>query len=130
MNKGEWGKIKAFFDVQTDDGFVMKGFKLIHGINGLFVGFPSRKGDDEEYYDTIYAERELKDELSQMAIDYYGQEIMPATDDASAPMADTSNTDAAPAPMADTSNTDAAPADSTSETSDDAPTFTDDDIPF
>jgi stage V sporulation protein G len=125
MNKGEWGKIKAFFDVQTDDGFVMKGFKLIHGINGLFVGFPSRKGDDEEYYDTIYAERELKDELSQMAIDYYGQEIMPAPADS----ASETNDDAS-MPMAETSNTDAAPADSTSETSDDAPTFTDDDIPF
>ena len=119
MNKGEWGKIKAFFDVQTEDGFVIKGFKLIHGINGLFVGFPSRKGDDEEYYDTIYAERELKDELSQMAIDYYGQEIMPTSDDGSMPVAETTATNAAPAP-----------ADSTSETSDDAPTFTDDDIPF
>ena len=38
MNKGEWGKIKAFFDLRTDEGFVIKGFKLIHGINGLFVG--------------------------------------------------------------------------------------------
>ena len=115
MNKGEWGKIKAFFDVLTDEGFVMKGFKLVQGINGLFVGFPSQKGNDEEYYDTIYAERELKEELSQMAIDYYGQEIMPATDDASMPMAET------PAP---------ASADSTSESKDDTPTFTDDDIPF
>ena len=127
MNKGEWGKIKAFFDVQTDDGFVIKGFKLIHGINGLFVGFPSRKGDDEEYYDTIYAERELKDELSQMAIDYYGQEIMPATDDASMPMAETPTTDDT-APVEGTPA--AAPADSTSETGDKTTTFTDDDIPF
>ena len=52
MNKGEWGKIKAFFDLRTDEGFVIKGFKLIHGINGLFVGNPSQKGNDGEYYDT------------------------------------------------------------------------------
>ena len=78
MNKGEWGKIKAFFDVETEEGFVMKGFKLVQGINGLFVGFPSQKGSDEEYYDTIYAEKILKEELSQIAIDYYGQEVMPS----------------------------------------------------
>ena len=51
MNKGEWGKIKAFFDLRTEEGFVIKGFKLIHGINGLFVGNPSQKGNDGEYYD-------------------------------------------------------------------------------
>ena len=39
---------------------------------GLFVGFPSQKGNDEEYYDTIYAEKILREELSQIAIDYYG----------------------------------------------------------
>ena len=41
MNKGEWGKINL-------------GFKLIHGIN-----VPSQKGNDGEYYDTIFAEKEL-----------------------------------------------------------------------
>ena len=86
MNKGEWGKIKAFFDLRTDEGFVIKGFKLIHGINGLFVGNPSQKGNDGEYYDTIFAEKELKDELSQIAIDHYGQEVMPENE----PFSDTS----------------------------------------
>ena len=28
MNIGQWGKIRAFFDVETSEGFVMKGFKL------------------------------------------------------------------------------------------------------
>tara|TARA_B100000131_G_scaffold164534_1_gene159122 strand:+ start:1597 stop:1956 length:360 start_codon:yes stop_codon:yes gene_type:complete len=119
MNKGEWGKIKAFFDVSTEEGFVMKGFKLVQGINGLFVGFPSQKGSDEEYYDTIYAERELKDELSQMAIDYYGQEIMPA--------------DTMSAPATEESNQTAPSFTNTGEEKVDGketPTFTDDDIPF
>ena len=119
MNKGEWGKIKAFFDVSTEEGFVMKGFKLVQGINGLFVGFPSQKGSDEEYYDTIYAERELKDELSQMAIDYYGQEIMPA-DTMSAPTTEESNQT-----EPSFANTDDEKVDSGNTSS-----FTDDDIPF
>ena len=76
MTKGNWGKIRAFFDLQTEEGFTMKGFKLVEGINGLFVGFPSQKGNDDEYRDTIWADRELKDELSQLAIKEYGQEIM------------------------------------------------------
>ena len=80
MNKGEWGKIKAFFDVTTEEGFVIKGFKLVQGINGLFVGNPSQKGSDDEYYDTVYADKELKEELSQMAIDHYGQEVMPSNE--------------------------------------------------
>ena len=76
MTKGSWGKIRAFFDLQTQDGFTIKGFKLVEGINGLFVGFPSQKGNDDEYRDTVWAERELKDELTQLAIKEYGQEIM------------------------------------------------------
>ena len=59
MNKGSWGKVRAFFDLQTEEGFTLKGFKLIDGISGLFVGFPSQKDQDGEYRDTIWAEKEL-----------------------------------------------------------------------
>ena len=76
MNKGSWGKVRAFFDLQTTDGFTIKGFKLIEGINGLFVGFPSQKGSDEEYHDTVWAERNVKEQVNQMAIQAYGQEVM------------------------------------------------------
>ena len=76
MNKGSWGKIRAFFDLQTEDGFILKGFKLVEGINGLFVGFPSQKGSDEEYHDTVWADREIKEQVNQLAIKEYGQEIM------------------------------------------------------
>ena len=116
MNKGEWGKIKAFFDLRTDEGFVIKGFKLIHGINGLFVGNPSQKGYDGEYYDTIFAEKELKDELSQIAIDHYGQEVMPENE----PFSDTSGV----------SNSFEQSPPSTEKESGETPSFTDDDIPF
>jgi DNA-binding cell septation regulator SpoVG len=76
MNKGNWGKIRAFFDLQTEEGFTIKGFKLVEGINGLFVGFPSQKGNDDEYYDTIWADRDVKEQVNQLAIKTYGQEIM------------------------------------------------------
>ena len=83
MNKGEWGKIKAFFDIEVDAtnsgdtvalGFVIKGFKLVEGVNGLFVGFPSQKGSDGEYHDTVYADKETKDKLQETAINHYNSE--------------------------------------------------------
>jgi len=78
MNKGSWGKIRAFFDLQTEDGFTLKGFKLVEGINGLFVGFPSQKGSDDEYHDTVWADRDIKEQVNQLAIKTYGQDIMEA----------------------------------------------------
>tara|TARA_B100000959_G_C14898179_1_gene589664 strand:- start:968 stop:1342 length:375 start_codon:yes stop_codon:yes gene_type:complete len=75
MNKGTWGKVRAFFDITTSDGFTIKGFKIIEGINGLFVSLPSQKGNDDEYYDTVWlASKELRDQLNQLAIDHYGSE--------------------------------------------------------
>ena len=76
MNKGSWGKIRAFFDLQTEEGFTLKGFKLVEGINGLFVGFPSQKGGDDEYHDTVWADRDIKEQVNQLAIKTYGQDVM------------------------------------------------------
>ena len=73
MTKGEWGKVRAFFDLQTEDGFTLKGFKLVEGSSGLFVGFPSQKNKDGEYKDTIYADKILKQKINKLALDYYNQ---------------------------------------------------------
>ena len=71
MNKGEWGKLRAFFDLRTKEGIVIKGFKLVEGINGMFVGMPSQKGKDDEFFDTVFMDRDLRDELSQVAMEAY-----------------------------------------------------------
>ena len=74
MNKGSWGKVRAFFDLSTKEGFTIKGFKLIEGINGLFVSNPSQKGNDNEYYDTIWIEsKDLREQLNQLAINTYNE---------------------------------------------------------
>ena len=67
MNKGDWGKIKAFFDLQTEDGFTIKGFKMVEGTNGVFVGFPSQKNNDDEYHDTVWADKDVKDQVTELA---------------------------------------------------------------
>ena len=71
MTKGEWSKIKAFFDLETQEGFTLKGFKLVEGINGLFVGYPSQKNKDDEYKDTIFADKTLKEKVNQLALEHY-----------------------------------------------------------
>tara|TARA_B100001758_G_C17871573_1_gene334151 strand:- start:20 stop:427 length:408 start_codon:yes stop_codon:yes gene_type:complete len=72
---GQWGKVKAFFDV-ANAGFEMKGFRLIEGINGLFVSMPSRKGTDQDgndkWFDTVWIEsQDLREKLNQEAINSY-----------------------------------------------------------
>ena len=78
MNKGSWGKVRAFFDIMTDEGFTIKGFKIIEGINGLFVGTPSQKGKDDEYFDTVFIAPELREEVNHVALQTYGMEASPA----------------------------------------------------
>ena len=74
MKKGEWSKIRAFFDLETDEGFNIKGFKLIEGIEGMFVGFPSQQNKDGEYKDTIFADKTLKQQVNKLALDFYSND--------------------------------------------------------
>ena len=66
-------KTKAFFDIETDESIIVKGFKLVDGANGLFVSAPSEKGKDDKYYDRVYVPKELKEQLADMAISMYNE---------------------------------------------------------
>jgi stage V sporulation protein G len=75
MRKGDWNKTRAFFDIETDDGMVVKGFKLVEGQNGLFMSNPSEYSKkDDKYYDRVYIPRELKDQLEQDVITLYNND--------------------------------------------------------
>lgn len=65
------GKTAAFFDVQTDDGIILKGFRLVNGSNGIFMSSPDQKGKDGKYYETVTLPKEMKSELEKMAIEQY-----------------------------------------------------------
>ena len=71
MSKGEWNKVKAFFDLETEEGFTIKGFKVVQGNDSMFVGFPSQKNKDDEYQDTIFADKTLRQKVNQVALEYY-----------------------------------------------------------
>ena len=72
MKTGSWKKFKAFFDVETQEGFVINGFKIIDGINGYFVSMPSEKDKEGDYNDTVMIfDKKLRKELNDLAINHY-----------------------------------------------------------
>ncbi len=71
LDENTGGKTAAFFDIQTDDGIVIKGFRLVDGANGLFVSAPFVKGKDGKFYDNVILPKEMKEKLEKMAIDEY-----------------------------------------------------------
>lgn len=129
--EGQWGKVKAFFDVDNS-GFEMKGFRLVEGINGLFVSMPSRKGTDDEgndkWFDTIWIEsREIREQLNTLAVTEYN-----TTESDSSNSNDTQPKPSETMPSKETTGDNIKENTSPSEASNDspAPAFSDDDIPF
>ena len=70
---GGSSKIKAYFDLLTEEGITVKGFKITEGPNGLFVGMPSEqdRNNKGKYWDRVTMSRELRDELLQLALVEY-----------------------------------------------------------
>ena len=69
-------KTKAFFEVETEEGMVVKGFKLVEGSNGLFMCVPSEFSQkDGKYYPRVYIPIEFKDQLEKDAIKEYGGDL-------------------------------------------------------
>ena len=78
MRKGQWGKLIAFFDIKltgysTHFEMTVKGFKLVDGTKGIFVGMPSQKSDDE-YHDTVYADEDTKNKIRDAAKKVYEED--------------------------------------------------------
>lgn len=65
-------KTKAFIDLELDDTLVIKGLTLVEGGNGLFLSFPSKKGKDGNYYNSVYSlDKEWKDLLQDACVKKY-----------------------------------------------------------
>lgn len=64
-------KTAAFFDLETEEGVIIKGFTLVESTNSLFVSVPSEKGKDGKYYDKILMSNELRTQLNDVAVSHY-----------------------------------------------------------
>ena len=77
MTKGEWGKTKAYFDVEIG-GVTIKGCRLVEGENGLFASMPSIRKEDENgksiYQTMIFLTDELKKGVLDSAKERYNED--------------------------------------------------------
>lgn len=76
-------KTKAFIDLNLDDILVIKGLTLVEGKKGLFLSFPSTKGKDGKYYNSVYSlDKEWLELLQDACVKKYNdcnQSSQPAT---------------------------------------------------
>lgn len=66
------GKIRASLDIRTTEGFIIRGFKVVEGEKGLFVGMPSERTRTGKYLDLVRIEDPtLKEMLESLILDEY-----------------------------------------------------------
>ncbi len=64
--------IKAFCDIQFDNDYIVKGFKVVQGSEGLFVGTPSEVGKNGKWYNTfLILSDEAKNRIQQAVLTAY-----------------------------------------------------------
>ncbi|MFH1519372.1 MAG: SpoVG family protein [Candidatus Omnitrophota bacterium] len=63
---------KAICDVIIADEFVIKGFRIIEGKNGLFVGAPQESGKDGKWYNSAFPiTAQTREALNEAVISTY-----------------------------------------------------------
>lgn len=67
-------KTKAFIDLALDDTLVIKGLTLVEGKDDLFLSFPSKKGKDKKYYNSVYSlDKEWTELLTEACVKKYNE---------------------------------------------------------
>lgn len=74
-------KTKAFIELCLDETLVLKGMTLVEGSHGLFLSFPSTKGKNSKYYNSIYSkDKDFTGRLEDACIKKYN-ELVNKSDD-------------------------------------------------
>jgi stage V sporulation protein G len=65
--------LKGFCKIVLNEGLVITSIRLVHGSNGLFLGFPSNWNKDEQKnYDIVFPiTAELREYISNEVIGHY-----------------------------------------------------------
>ncbi len=65
-------KLKAFVNVTFDDVFVVRGLKVIKGVNGYFISMPSRKMPDGSFRDIAHPiTNDFREFIEKVILDKY-----------------------------------------------------------
>lgn len=63
---------KAFIELKLDNTLIVKGLSLIEGKKGLFLSYPSSKGRDNKYYNSVYSlDKDWNKKLEDICIKKY-----------------------------------------------------------
>ena len=54
LTSSEEKATKGFAHVTVEGAIAIHGIRIVEGKNGLFVAFPSEKGRDGNYYETVH----------------------------------------------------------------------------
>lgn len=67
-------KTRAFIELKLDEVLIVKGLTLVKGKNRLFLSFPSSKGKDNKYYNSVYSlDKDWKAQLEEACIKKYNE---------------------------------------------------------
>lgn len=67
-------KTKAFIDLALDGTLVIKGLTLVEGKEGFFLSFPTAKGKNGKYYNSVYSmDKEWLKQLQDACIKKYNE---------------------------------------------------------
>lgn len=66
--------LKAIVDITIGEEFLVKGFRVVEGKNGLFVSVPRQPGKDGKWYGTAFPlSEEAKKELDRIIMEAFGE---------------------------------------------------------
>lgn len=69
-------KTKAFIELKLDEVLIVKGLTLVEGKKGLFLAFPATKGNDNNYYNSVYSlDKDWKKQLENACIKKYNEAV-------------------------------------------------------
>ena len=66
------GALKAFCDISLFDTLVIRGFRVVNGKKGIFVGMPQERGKDGQWYSTVHLlNRDVKGAIESTVLEAY-----------------------------------------------------------
>jgi stage V sporulation protein G len=69
-------KLKGFANITLDDVFVIRGLKIIEGIDRFFIAMPSRRKRDGSYSDVAHPiTYSFRQEMEKIILDKYWETV-------------------------------------------------------
>lgn len=71
LKRVDSGKLKAFADLIFDGSLLVKGFSVVDGANGLFIGYPSEFKEGKDYKSVYILTEELRKQIEKVVLECY-----------------------------------------------------------